>query len=73
MAITTIEGYTPMSTGRIALGADGSIWRYQPNIPAGMIQLEPPGTIAPMAEKPENVDAHSRTPSRSSGVQPRHR
>lgn len=60
MAITTIEGYTPMSTGRIALGADGSIWRYQPNIPAGMLQLEPPGTIAPMAQdEPEHVNASS--------------
>ena len=55
MAIITIEGYTPMSTGRIALGADGSIWRYQPNIPAGMIQLEPPGTIPPMTREVERT------------------
>ena len=71
MAITTIEGYTPMATGRIALGADGSIWSYQPNIPAGMIQLEPPGTIAPMAvSQPENVDV-SLLHRRSAGTSKR--
>lgn len=59
MAITTIEGYTPMSTGRIALGTDGSIWRYQPNASGGMLQLQPPGTIAPMAEEPEAPNARA--------------
>lgn len=46
MAITTIEGYVPLATGpTTAVGGDGSIWRYQPNIAAGMAQLEPAGTV----------------------------
>lgn len=68
MAITTIEGYTPMSTGRIALGADGSIWRYQPNVAGGMLQLEPPGTIAPMTAEP--TEASDAGPVRGRGTKP---
>lgn len=45
MAITTIEGYTPMITGRIALGADGSINWYQPNAAGGMLVFQPAGTV----------------------------
>ena len=68
MAITTIEGYTPMSTGRIALGTDGSIWRYQPNVAGGMLQLEPPGTIAPMQAEETEAPNASGVHRRSAGT-----
>lgn len=42
MAITTIEGYPPMLTGRIALGGDGSIVGYQP---PNLLVYEPAGTV----------------------------
>jgi hypothetical protein len=45
--VDSIEEYLPLSTSEMAVATDGSIWRYQPNAPGGIIEIEPPTNPPP--------------------------
>ena len=46
-AISELEDFLPMATGKVAIASDGAVWLYHPPSSGGMIEILPPAVPTP--------------------------
>lgn len=57
-----LEDYPPFATGKLAITPGGTVWQYQPNVPFGLIEIQP------VLPPPSNVIAPSLTYASGTGA-----